>query len=307
MNLNKKPQSEELKPTLEHMLVNHDDNAKHGHDLQRVGIEQADRHHNEVVPLMENSLEKLGDIHAEMKNKPDVQKVSIVSNDENELAKAFWGMLRGPKGEKGDSIKGDKGDEPSDERLVSLIKPLILPSMKGEKGDSVVGPQGKMGPKPVAGIDYPIPKNGKDGKPGKDAKPVTKEELVKIIIPLIPKAIKGDPGKDAVIDHDLLAEKIAGMIEYSKIKNAPQFPKIAGTGYLREITDVDTTGLQVGHSLKWDGKKWVVFTPTSGFQLMTTAQRLALSATSGQTIYDTDLNSPMIYVAGNWYSLQLAQ
>jgi len=42
-------------------------------------------------------------------------------------------------------IKGDKGDKGD----------------KGEKGDSIRGPQGEKGDKPVVGIDYPYPKDGK--------------------------------------------------------------------------------------------------------------------------------------------------
>lgn len=48
---------------------------------------------------------------------------------------------------------------------------------RGEKGDTVVGPRGPMGHKPVAGVDYPIPENGRDGTDGKDGSPDTPEEV----------------------------------------------------------------------------------------------------------------------------------
>ena len=60
--------------------------------------------------------------------------------------------IRGTKGDRGESIVGSQGE-------------------KGEKGDSIVGPQGipgKDGKTPIAGVDFPLPKDGKDGEPGKD-------------------------------------------------------------------------------------------------------------------------------------------
>ncbi len=77
------------------------------------------------------------------------------------------------------TIKGDKGDSPTDEDLINLIKPLIP--------EPIVGPEGKMGQKgdkPIAGVDYPIPKDGKDGESivgpqgerGKDGSPDTAQE-----------------------------------------------------------------------------------------------------------------------------------
>ena len=50
---------------------------------------------------------------------------------------------------------------------VEYLKKTI-PHIKGEKGDSIIGPTGLMGPKPIMGIDYKIPKEGKDGIDGKD-------------------------------------------------------------------------------------------------------------------------------------------
>ena len=44
------------------------------------------------------------------------------------------------------------------------------------------------------------------------------------------------------------------------------FPKLAGTGYLREITDVNVTGLVDGQVLKWNVAtgKWIPGTATGG-------------------------------------------
>lgn len=69
----------------------------------------------------------------------------------------------------------------------------------GQDGESIVGPPG---PKPIAGVDYPIPKNGEDGytpvkevdyfdgKAGKDGSPDTAEEIVAKINSVLPDGPK---------------------------------------------------------------------------------------------------------------------
>lgn len=61
------------------------------------------------------------------------------------------------------AFKGDTGDigpEPSDDRLKSLILPLIPDPIQGEKGDSIKGDPGKRGKDgengtaPIKGVDY---------------------------------------------------------------------------------------------------------------------------------------------------------
>jgi hypothetical protein len=75
------------------------------------------------------------------------------------------------------SIKGKDGEDSK------------VAGPKGDKGDSIIGPEGKsgavgpMGPKPILGIDYEAPKDGKDGESivgpaGKDGSPDTAEQIV---------------------------------------------------------------------------------------------------------------------------------
>jgi len=70
------------------------------------------------------------------------------------------------------SIKGEKGDSPTDEHLTELLKPLIPEPIvgpqgkKGDKGDSIIGPQGPAG-KDGESIVGPAGKDGKDGSPDK--------------------------------------------------------------------------------------------------------------------------------------------
>lgn len=75
-----------------------------------------------------------------------------------------------------------------DDTLITKLQSQFgFPSkFKGEKGDSIQGPQGPVGPKPRAGIDYTIPKEGPPGKDGlsikgdsgKDGSPDTPEQVV---------------------------------------------------------------------------------------------------------------------------------
>lgn len=89
----------------------------------------------------------------------------IESKIDQKVKESIFKGIEKIKGEKRDSIKGNDGK-------------------KGEKGDSITGEKGdsikgEKGDKPIAGIDYPLPKDGKKGKDGKDG-----------------KNIKGETGKD---------------------------------------------------------------------------------------------------------------
>ncbi len=83
---------------------------------------------------------------------------------------------------RGKTYKGDKGDPPKDEELLTLIRPLIPPLIPSPlKGDSPTDRELLKLIKPL------IPRV-------KDGHTPTKEELLKIIKPLIPLPIKGDSG-----------------------------------------------------------------------------------------------------------------
>ena len=98
------------------------------------------------------------------KEAPTKMEMKLV-NEPDELATAFFSMLKGKKGDKGD--KGDRGDNGKD-------------GERGEKGDSIVGPKGDRGiagPQGVQGIQG-IGLAGKDGTDGKDGSPDTPDEIV---------------------------------------------------------------------------------------------------------------------------------
>lgn len=253
----KQSQPENLLPHLEQMMVNMHDNAQHGHAISENILEKTAEHTQTVIPLLEHQLLKqdetvkaLGEIKSALEKSeesaPEVQKVSL------EGVSVI--TIKGDKGDKGDSpsleelesvilplipdpIKGDKGDAPTPEELVALIKPLIPKPIKGDKGDKPTPEEIK------ALIPAPIP-----GPKGDSI-----------------KGDKGDDGKDANVDEVVL--KVEQAIAEKASKN-PEFRKnigMAGSGYLRELSDVDTTGIAIGQALKWNGLKWIPFDPsTSG-------------------------------------------
>ena len=137
--------------------------------------------------------------------------------------------VRGKKGEVGS--QGEPGLTPTPEELITLIQPLIPEPIKGEPGESITGP---MGPKPIAGLDYPIPENGKDGESikgdkGDDGSPDSPEqvrdklEILQGDERLDVSAIKGIDDKIAILEKRISSIKIPQMgmkkIQYVKRVN----------------------------------------------------------------------------------------
>ena len=85
--------------------------------------------------------------------------------------------------------KGDKGDSPTAGELLALIEPLIPSPIPGRKGD-----KGDIGDKPIAGIDFESPKDGRTP---------TEAELKSIIKPMIPPPKDGSPDKPEQIARKL--------------------------------------------------------------------------------------------------------
>lgn len=77
--------------------------------------------------------------------------------------------------------------------ISEAIKELINKTYKGDKGD-----------KPIAGIDYPIPRNGEDGEDGKSV------DENKIVLDVLKKISKPEDGKDA--DEDKIIREILDKI-----------------------------------------------------------------------------------------------
>lgn len=70
--------------------------------------------------------------------------------------------------------------------------------------------------------------------------------------------------------NELSTDEDDFKIDASHIKNLPEVKKdtfgsqIGVHGPLWSLPDVDVTGITVGQSLKWDGQRWIPFTPIGG-------------------------------------------
>lgn len=119
-------------------------------------------------------------------------------------------------GPKGDSIKGDQGEKPTDEELKSIILPLIPEPIKGDAGYT-----------PIKGRDY---------FDGRDADPIDEQKIISSILKQIPPAKPGKDGEsvtlEMVIDHltslkgadaSTLGKKLGAMIDASWLRNANSF------------------------------------------------------------------------------------
>jgi hypothetical protein len=172
-----------------------------------------------------------------------------------------------------ESLKGEKGDTPTDEELLALIRPLIPEPIKGDDGHTptddellalikplIVKPKDGKTPtkaelreliKPL----IPAPKNGKDGMPGrdgvdgKDSSPDTPNQIVKKL-----ESLEGDMRLDA-----------------SAIRNLPVMERVKGlfgkaVKSLSNLSDVNITSPADNQSLTYDAAtgKWVNETVAGG-------------------------------------------
>lgn len=179
-------------------------------------------------------------------------------------------------------IKGDKGEGPTKEELVQIIKPLIPEPVKGDKGDTVMPTRTELEAiiKPL----IPQPIKGDPGNPGKGEKP-SLAELEQAIKPLIPKPIKGDPGKNALpVD----TEKLKGEI-YQELKKKP----------IAEIADVS----DLINFLRRGGFRGGAGSGSGGVTSISNSDgTLTISPTTGIVIASLNLNNVNTWLARQTFS-----
>ena len=237
---------------LENHLVKSHEDAQQTHTLLEHHLVKGAEHDQKTEQQSDNQLEATGKTNTLIQTgakgiseaidglKPAMDAAGFIAN--------FMAAIKGDKGDKGDQgIQGEKGDkgEKGD-------------SIKGEKGDSstVPGPKGEKGDQG---------ERGDDGEDGDDAE-VDYQRIWDYVLEHIDKLPKPRDGKDATtIKPEDVIEALKHLpqekkLSYNDLKDAPQFPRLAGTGYLREISDVDTTGLVDGQTVVWNAKtsRWKV-------------------------------------------------
>ena len=142
--------------------------------IEKHGPEIVDYLHDMEEDLQRASDDKINELEDKVTKYVDKKPAHLTMDIDGATVE----VIEGPPGE-----KGDKGDEPSDERLADLIIPLI--------------------PEPIKGDDGITP---------------TQEELLNLIYPLIPEPIKRDDGYTPTRDEliDLMIPLIPEPVEYEE-------------------------------------------------------------------------------------------
>jgi hypothetical protein len=167
--------------------------------------------------------------------------------------------LKGNKGDKGDSVKGDKGD-------------------KGDPGrDGKDGERGPMGPigRALFGSKGDI---GPQGPPGPAGKDISRDTIT----------------IDNVIE---LRKELNDIKKNQPDGRNPQFSANAHNA-LWTLMDVDVAAVNTGQSIKWDGVRWIPYTPAGGASTSVYNEVVAGSATTFTLAHTPDSGTLRVYANG---------
>lgn len=236
---------------------------------------------------------------------------------------------RGPKGEPGEKPSKEElialiePRLPDEDKLKSIIIPLIPKPIKGEDGKSIKGPQGKPGRTPIKGVDYFDGKPGKtpvkgidynDGKPGKNGSPDSPEEIKRKILMLeadkwfpiewikgdfsklyMPRASRGGSSNGSANSLRQLID-----VDYSQLQQDARGNFILGSTPNSVIGPVSSEDLNIpifngitGKLIKDSGVKLSDLAPalTSDENYVTDDEKIILGNTSGTNSGDNATNS----------------
>ena len=172
----------------------------------------------------------------------------------------------GPKGDKGDTgdigpqgpqgLQGDTGatGPQGPQGLQGLAGADGAVGPKGDTGDT--GPQGLQGPAGPAGADSTVPgPQGPKGDTGDTG-------------PAGPKGDTGDIGPAGTTDYNALTNKPTIPSDVNELSDADGLLGGGGSVDLSQesinaLNDVDTSGIQNGNFLAWDGTKFVATAPST--------------------------------------------
>jgi len=176
------------------------------------------------------------------------------------------------------TLKGDKGDKPTNDEITDLIKPLI-PSESDLT--AIIEP---LIPEPIKGtdgLDYVLTNADKSEIASLIEVPIV-EKIIEKTETIIEKPITIDKTKTVVKEVAKYEEAgaigdklntLSKYIDFKVIKNFPDFSKNNGgngIGYIREASDVSISNAVVGQGLVWNGQSWVNGTVSGGSSPLTT-------------------------------------
>ncbi len=128
--------------------------------------------------------------------------------------------------------------------------------------------------------NLPVAKNGEDGLPGKDAPQLA--EIVSAVVQTLPPDVEETAEEIRNKLENLTGEE---RLDASAIKNLPKATGnveriIEGRGPLWGLSDVDMSGILIGQSIKWDGVRWIPYTPSAGGNTVVYNEIVSGSATT---------------------------
>lgn len=227
----------------------------------------------------------------------EVQKIELVQGETNDLATAFFSMLRGKQ--------GNDGKTPTKEELTSIIKPLIPAPIHGKNGkDYVLTNKDK---EIIANlIKVPVVKKVIEKTERIVEKPFTIDKTVREVV----EVAKYELGEDIVKKINDLKKAVFPIDSIIGLSEALSRRPSSGGGIssLRQLTDVDYSGLSqdsqgryiLGSGSGGGGSQtpWTSDIDAAGFTLYgnsTAAGNLQLSSTSHATKGDILFGTRMVY------------
>ncbi len=151
---------------------------------------------------------------------------------------------------------------PTNEELLSLIRPLIPNVQNGETPSN----------DKLLSLIQPLIPEPEQGKSGNDGSPDTGEEIISKI---------NEDTSDLVIRKEKV-EGLSGIEDRLRTNeaNTYQFMRQGGPITLGGLTDVDIVGILSGQSIRWDGKRFVPYTPSGGVNTVVYGEIVGGSGTS---------------------------
>lgn len=289
-----------LEHTFQHSAEN-DENA--GKMLENI-LEHSNETAREAAQLLEHNLTMGGMILEEVKQGQEKQGLEIKKIGEQAI---IIQATPGKPGEPGKTpVKGE--DYFTDADKADIVEQVYAKITKPEDGKT-----------PKKGVDYFTAQeidsiiaeikskvqdgeDGEDGEDGQDGEAPSLQEIVQNVLANFPKeAILN------LVTSELLLEKLKGQIKYEDVVGAPEFKPGhtgGGTGYLREITDVEVIGEPVnGQLLSWSAakKKWVPVTVSSSSGGALTPIRSTETPDGIISVFTFPSKPTYIVSGGAWY------